>query len=98
MTGEVVMATGNDVDAAVAAAGKAWETWRFASLAQRQNILFAFREIVNARWRDIAEVLTSEHGKTIDDAMGEVQRGLEVVEFACNIGHLVKGDYSEQVS
>jgi malonate-semialdehyde dehydrogenase (acetylating)/methylmalonate-semialdehyde dehydrogenase len=60
--------------------------------------MFAFREIVAARRREIAEALTAEHGKTIDDAMGEVQRGLEVIEFACNIAHLLKGDYSEQVS
>ena len=60
--------------------------------------MFAFREIVAARRRELAETLTSEHGKTVDDALGEVQRGLEVIEFACNIAHLVKGDYSEQVS
>ena len=60
--------------------------------------MFAFREIVAARRLAIAETLTSEHGKTVDDALGEVQRGLEVIEFACNIAHLLKGDFSEQVS
>jgi len=97
-TGEVSLASAADVDVAVTAAQEAFETWRYSSLTQRQNIMFAFRQLVAARRRDIAEVLTSEHGKTIDDAIGEVQRGLEVIEFACNIAHLLKGDYSEQVS
>jgi len=97
-TGEVAMASASDVDGAVQAAKHAFETWRYSSLTQRQNIMFAFREIVAARRRDLAETLTSEHGKTIDDALGEVQRGLEVIEFACNIAHLLKGEYSEQVS
>lgn len=97
-TGEVALASAADVDRAVSVAAKAFETWRYSSLSQRQNIMFAFREIVAARRRDIAETLTAEHGKTIDDALGEVQRGLEVVEFACNIAHLVKGEFSEQVS
>jgi len=97
-TGDVALASAADVDDAVTAAHEAFETWRYSSLTQRQNIMFAFRQLVAARRRDIAEVLTSEHGKTIDDAVGEVQRGLEVIEFACNIAHLLKGDYSEQVS
>ena len=97
-TGEVALASGADVDTAVRAARTAFETWRFSSLTQRQNIMFAFRELVAARKLDFAKLLTAEHGKTIDDASGEVQRGLEVVEFACNIAHLLKGDYSEQVS
>ncbi len=97
-TGEVALADADVVDSAVGAARDAFESWRFSSLTQRQNIMFAFREMVASRRREIAEVLTSEHGKTVDDAMGEVQRGLEVVEFACNIAHLVKGDFSEQVS
>jgi malonate-semialdehyde dehydrogenase (acetylating) / methylmalonate-semialdehyde dehydrogenase len=97
-TGEVVYASAADVDAAVGAAREAFDSWRYSSLTQRQNIMFSFREIVAARRREIAEVLTAEHGKTIDDALGEVQRGLEVIEFACNIAHLLKGEYSEQVS
>jgi malonate-semialdehyde dehydrogenase (acetylating)/methylmalonate-semialdehyde dehydrogenase len=97
-TAEVVLGEQIDVDLAVRSAARAFETWGESSLAQRQNVMFAFREIVAARRLDIARVLTSEHGKTIDDALGEVQRGLEVVEFACNIAHLLKGDYSEQVS
>ena len=97
-TAEVPLASAADVDRAVQSARNAFETWRFSSLTQRQDIMFAFRELVAARKLDFAKLLTAEHGKTIDDAMGEVQRGLEVVEFACNIAHLLKGDYSEQVS
>ena len=97
-TGEVVLGTTADVDRAVESARSAFETWRFSSLTQRQNIMFAFRELVATRKMDFARLLTAEHGKTIDDALGEVQRGLEVVEFACNIAHLLKGDFSEQVS
>ncbi len=97
-TSEVPLASADDVDRAVRAAATAFETWRYTSLTQRQNIMFAFRELVAARKRDIAKLLTSEHGKTTDDALGEVQRGLEVIEFACNIAHLLKGDFSEQVS
>jgi malonate-semialdehyde dehydrogenase (acetylating)/methylmalonate-semialdehyde dehydrogenase len=97
-TGEVFLASAADVDGAVQTARRAFDSWRFSSLTQRQNIMFAFRELVVARKMDFAKLLTAEHGKTIDDAMGEVQRGLEVVEFACNIAHLLKGDFSEQVS
>ncbi len=97
-TGEVAFATSADVDAAVEAAKSAFESWRHSALTQRQNVMFSFREMVSARRRELAETLTAEHGKTIDDALGEVQRGLEVIEFACNIAHLLKGDYSEQVS
>jgi malonate-semialdehyde dehydrogenase (acetylating)/methylmalonate-semialdehyde dehydrogenase len=97
-TGEVAMAHGEDVDTAVRSAREAFESWGRSSLTQRQNIMFAFREILSARRQEMAETLTAEHGKTVDDALGEVQRGLEVVEFACNIAHQLKGDYSEQVS
>ncbi|MET0696487.1 MAG: CoA-acylating methylmalonate-semialdehyde dehydrogenase [Acidimicrobiia bacterium] len=97
-TGEVELGSAGDVDRAVQSARSAFETWRFSSLTQRQNIMFAFRELVAGRKMDFAKLLTAEHGKTIDDALGEVQRGLEVVEFACNIAHLLKGDFSEQVS
>ncbi len=97
-TAEVALASSQDVDVAVQSASRAFETWRYSSLTQRQNIMFAFRELVAARKMDFARLLTAEHGKTLDDAAGEVQRGLEVVEFACNIAHLLKGDFSEQVS
>lgn len=97
-TAEVVLGSAADVDAAVRTADRAFQTWRYASLTQRQNIMFAFRELAAARGDDFARILTAEHGKTLDDARGEVQRGIEVIEFACNIAHLLKGEYSEQVS
>jgi malonate-semialdehyde dehydrogenase (acetylating)/methylmalonate-semialdehyde dehydrogenase len=97
-TGEVAMAHSEDVDTAVRSAREAFESWGHSSLTRRQNVMFAFREILSARRQEMAETLTAEHGKTVDDALGEVQRGLEVVEFACNIAHQLKGDYSEQVS
>ncbi len=97
-TGQVALANTDDVDTAVRSAKEAFESWRYSSLTNRQNIMFAFREILSDRRQEMAETLTSEHGKTVDDALGEVQRGIEVVEFACNIAHLLKGDYSEQVS
>ena len=98
VTGEVAMATVGEVDAAVEAAARAFEEWRHVPVTRRQSVMFEFRRIVAERRREMAELLTSEHGKTIPDALGEVQRGLEVVEFACNIAHLVKGEFSEQVS
>ncbi len=95
---EVAFATPEDVDLAVRTAKQAHESWRDTALTTRQNIMFQFRELVVRHKMDFATLLTAEHGKTLDDAAGEVQRGLEVVEFACNIAHLLKGDYSEQVS
>jgi malonate-semialdehyde dehydrogenase (acetylating) / methylmalonate-semialdehyde dehydrogenase len=95
---EVVLATRDDVDAAVAAARDAFTDWSQASLSQRTKVLFAFRELVNAHIGRIAEAITDEHGKVLSDARGEVQRGLEVVEFACGIPQLLKGDFSAQVS
>ena len=95
---EVAMATPEIVDLAVRTAKNAFETWRDSPLTRRQNIMFAYREIVVARKDEMATLLSEEHGKTLDDARGEVQRGLEVIEFACNIAHMLKGDYSEQVS
>jgi malonate-semialdehyde dehydrogenase (acetylating)/methylmalonate-semialdehyde dehydrogenase len=86
------------VDDAVAAAGKAFGSWRAASLAKRTQILFAFRELVRARSGELAELISSEHGKVTGDAAGEVARGLEVAEFACGIPHLLKGGFSENVS
>ena len=97
-SGEVALAGPSEVDAAVRAARQAFEGWRRAPLTRRQNIMFAYRELLVRRRLDMARMLTAEHGKTLDDALGEVQRGLEVVEFACNIAHLLKGDFSEQVS
>jgi malonate-semialdehyde dehydrogenase (acetylating)/methylmalonate-semialdehyde dehydrogenase len=95
---EVVLATRADVDAAVSAANEAFVEWSQASLSARTRVLFAFRELVNANIGRIAEAITDEHGKVLSDARGEVQRGLEVVEFACGIPQLLKGDFSAQVS
>ncbi len=95
---EVRLGSTADVDAAVQAAKAAFPAWADASWAKRQTVMFAFREIVNARKEELAAILTSEHGKVTSDALGEVARGLEVVEFACNIAHLAKGEYSENVS
>jgi malonate-semialdehyde dehydrogenase (acetylating) / methylmalonate-semialdehyde dehydrogenase len=95
---EVLLAGPADVDTAVQAAAAAFTTWSQTSLSQRAKILFAFRELVNARVQDLAEIVSDEHGKVVSDARGEVQRGLEVIEFACGIPTLLKGDYSDQVS
>jgi len=95
---EVRLASTADVATAVQAAKDAFPAWSGASWAKRQTILFAFREILNARKDEVAAILTSEHGKVTADALGEVARGLEVVEFACGVAHLAKGEYSENVS
>jgi len=95
---EVRLASKSDVDGARATARTAFEQWSQASLSQRSKVLFAFRELVNNNIEALAELITDEHGKVLSDAAGEVQRGLEVVEFACGIPHLLKGDYSDQVS
>ena len=98
VSGEVALGGAAEVDEAVSAARQAFGEWRQTPLTRRQNIMFAYRELIVRRRLDMARILTAEHGKTLDDALGEVQRGLEVVEFACNIAHLLKGAYSEQVS
>ena len=95
---EVDYASPGVVDEAVAAASRAFDAWRSSSLAQRSKVLFAFRELVAAHNDDLADRITAEHGKVVADAAGEVQRGLEVVEFACGIPHLLKGGFSENVS
>jgi malonate-semialdehyde dehydrogenase (acetylating)/methylmalonate-semialdehyde dehydrogenase len=95
---EVRLATVADVDAAVQVAKAAFPDWSETSLAKRQQVLFAFREILNARKGELAAILTNEHGKVTSDALGEVARGLEVVEWATSIPHLMKGEHSENVS
>lgn len=95
---EVRLGSAADVDTAVQAAAAAYPEWRDASLAKRQAVIFAFRELLNARKGELAEILTSEHGKVLSDAGGEIARGLEVVDFATGIPHLLKGEYSENVS
>ena len=96
--GRVSFADQAVVDEAVRVAADAARTWGRTSLTARTRVLFAFRELAERRKRDIAEILTREHGKVLSDAVGEVSRGLEVVEFACGLPHLVKGEFSENVS
>jgi malonate-semialdehyde dehydrogenase (acetylating) / methylmalonate-semialdehyde dehydrogenase len=95
---QVALATATDVEDAVSVATTAFDEWSQESLSKRTKVLFAFRELVNSHAEDLAELITDEHGKVLSDARGEVQRGLEVVEFACGIPHLLKGDYSDQIS
>jgi malonate-semialdehyde dehydrogenase (acetylating) / methylmalonate-semialdehyde dehydrogenase len=95
---EVVLAEPSDVDAAVVAAREAFAEWSQASLSRRAKIMFAFRQLLNENVDELARIVSSEHGKVFEDAKGEVSRGLEVVEFACGIPHLLKGEYSDQVS
>jgi malonate-semialdehyde dehydrogenase (acetylating)/methylmalonate-semialdehyde dehydrogenase len=95
---EVVLAEPADVDAAVAAARAAFAEWSEASLSKRAKVMFAFRELLNRNVDELARIVSSEHGKVLEDAKGEVLRGLEVVEFACGIPQLLKGEYSDQVS
>ena len=98
VTGHVDFASLAVVDAAVSAAKTGFDSWHKTSLSHRSQVLFAFRELLNARKGDVAALITAEHGKVLSDALGEVTRGLEVVEFACGIPHLLKGGYSESVS
>ena len=97
-TGEVDFATVEEVDAAVTSAREAFESWRKVSLAKRAELMFNIRELVHERREEAARILTSEHGKVLSDALGEVTRGLEVIEYACGIPTLLKGEFSEQAS
>ena len=94
----VALASVADVDTAVAAATAAYPGWRDTSQANRQAIMYKYRELLNARRNELADILTAEHGKVTSDARGEVARGIEVVEFALGMPHLMKGDFSENVS
>jgi malonate-semialdehyde dehydrogenase (acetylating)/methylmalonate-semialdehyde dehydrogenase len=98
VTGEVALADVAEVDAAVAAATAAFPAWRDTSLARRTAVLFAFRELLNARKPELAAIITAEHGKVLDDALGEVSRGQEVVEYACGVPSLVRGGFTENAS
>ncbi|HSL22384.1 MAG TPA: CoA-acylating methylmalonate-semialdehyde dehydrogenase [Vicinamibacterales bacterium] len=94
----VAFADASVVDEAVRVASDASRAWGRTSLAVRTRVMFAFRDLVERRKRDIATILTREHGKVLSDALGEVTRGLEVIEFACGLPELLKGDFSENVS
>jgi malonate-semialdehyde dehydrogenase (acetylating) / methylmalonate-semialdehyde dehydrogenase len=95
---EVVLAAAQDVDRAVQAARKAFETWGDVSLTRRARVMFKFRDLVERHVEEITRIVSSEHGKVLADAKGEVIRGLEVVEYACGLPQLLKGEYSDQVS
>jgi malonate-semialdehyde dehydrogenase (acetylating) / methylmalonate-semialdehyde dehydrogenase len=97
-TGAVDFASVEEVDQAVQAAKQAFPAWRALSLAKRAELFFAIRELFHEQREEIAKILTREHGKVLSDALGEVTRGLEVIEFCCGLPHLLKGDMSEQAS
>jgi malonate-semialdehyde dehydrogenase (acetylating)/methylmalonate-semialdehyde dehydrogenase len=98
LSGRVDLADVATVDLAVAGASSAARAWGQSSLSTRTKVLFRFRELLDSRKEDVAALITAEHGKVLSDAVGEVTRGLEVVEFACGIPHLLKGGFSENVS
>jgi malonate-semialdehyde dehydrogenase (acetylating) / methylmalonate-semialdehyde dehydrogenase len=98
VSGTVDFASKQDVDDAVSVARQAAKSWGRVSLSKRATVLFAFRELVKSHATELAKLITDEHGKVASDAAGEVARGLEVVEFACGIPHLLKGGFSENVS
>ncbi|MDX3132721.1 CoA-acylating methylmalonate-semialdehyde dehydrogenase [Streptomyces europaeiscabiei] len=87
-----------EVGAAVAAASAAFETWSESSLTQRTQVMFAFRQLLVEHEEELGRIISAEHGKTVDDARGEITRGREVVEFACGLGDVLKGSFSDQVS
>ena len=94
----VALADQTETDAAIASARRGFEEWSTWSVAKRQGVLFAFRELLNARKPELAAIITAEHGKVLSDAMGEILRGQEVVELATGFPHLIKGAYSENAS
>lgn len=97
-TKRVVLAEQTDVDVAVKSAHEAYLSWRDVSLAKRTSIIFKFRELLDSRKGELAEIITAEHGKVLDDALGEISRGQEVVEYACGITAHLRGHFSEQIS
>ncbi|QIY68332.1 CoA-acylating methylmalonate-semialdehyde dehydrogenase [Streptomyces sp. RLB1-33] len=95
---QVVLGGAADVDAAVTAAASAFDTWSESSLAQRTQVMFAFRQLLVDHEEELGRIISAEHGKTVDDARGEIVRGREVVEFVCGLGDVLKGSFSDQVS
>jgi malonate-semialdehyde dehydrogenase (acetylating) / methylmalonate-semialdehyde dehydrogenase len=98
MQAEVDFVSVAEMDLAVASAKEAFQLWRTTGLSKRTQIMFAFREIVNARKMELAQAISAEHGKVPSDALGELSRGLENIEFACGIPQMLKGAYSEGAS
>src|SRR6266571_1915900 len=97
-TGEVDFASAEEIDRAVQAAKRAFESWRTVSLSRRTDLFFRIRKLLDEHREDIAKFLTAEHGKVLSDAKGEVARGLEVIEYCCGIPELLKGGFTEQAS
>ena len=97
-TKRVALADTSEINLAVASASAAFPAWRDLSLTRRQSVLFRFRDLLDSRKGELAAIITSEHGKVLSDALGEITRGQEVVEFATGLAHHLKGEYSEQVS
>jgi len=98
VTGKVALASVADAQVVIRSATRAAERWAEVSLARRTQVMFSFRELLNNRKEELAAIITAEHGKVHSDAVGEISRGLEVVEFACGINHLLKGGHSESAS
>ncbi len=98
VTGRVRLAHAGDVQAAVAAAKAAYPAWADTPPLRRARVMFKFLELLNAQRDTLAHMITAEHGKVFTDAQGEVTRGIEIVEFACGIPQLLKGDFTDQVS
>ena len=98
VSAQVALADQAEIDEAIASAVRGYQVWKGYSIARRQTVLFAFREILNSRKQELAEIVTAEHGKVVSDAMGEILRGQEVVELACGFPHLIKGAFSENAS
>ena len=92
---QVPLASAEELDAAVQAAAKAQLGWAATNPQRRARVMFEFKRLVEARMGELAELLSSEHGKVIADSRGDIQRGLEVIEFACGIPHALKGEYTE---
>jgi len=97
-TGEVDFASAEEIDRAVATAKAAFGEWRTWSLSKRSELFFRIYDLFDEHREDLARLLTAEHGKVLSDALGEVQRGIEVIEYVCGIPTLLKGSYSEQAS
>jgi malonate-semialdehyde dehydrogenase (acetylating)/methylmalonate-semialdehyde dehydrogenase len=95
---KVGFANQDEINQTIASAKAAFPEWRDQSLAKRMQIMFKFRELLEAKKGELAEIITSEHGKVISDALGEITRGQEVVEFACGMPQMLKGEYSENAS
>ena len=98
VTGRVALANAADVNAAVAAAQAAFPAWADTPPIRRARVMFKFLELVNQRKDELARLITLEHGKVFTDAQGEVARGIDIIEFACGIPQLLKGDFTDQVS